>query len=233
MSKKCTFQWTAALITAIVLLGGLSLFFWKTDILSRAGDLDQLQGWLSSFAPWSELMFFFLQLSSVIVVPIPSNLMAAAGGMCFGFFRGALITFLAVSLGSFISFSLARTLGKNWVERFASQKLPAKYRGLFERKRDSFLVLAFLFPFFPDDLLCIFAGLTDISLKRFILIVLLTRPWGLFAASALGSCLPAVPAWSLPLFVIGGLLVFAAGMKYGDRVEAAILRRCNRSISKK
>lgn len=233
MHKKHSREWTMALIIAIALLGGLSLFFWKTDILSRTGDLEQLQAWLLSFAPWSELVFFFLQLSSVIVAPIPSNLMATAGGMCFGFFHGALITFLAVNLGSAITFSLARTLGQSWAERFAAQKLPDKYRMLFERKRDSFLALAFLFPFFPDDLLCIFAGLTEIPAKRFFLIVLLTRPWGLFAASALGASLPTAPSWSLPLLAIGGLLLFAAGMKYGDRVEAAILKHCSRSSSRK
>ena len=36
-------------------------------------------------------------------------------------------------------------------------------------------------------MLCILAGLTNITLGRFAVIVLLTRPWGLLAASALGG----------------------------------------------
>ncbi len=50
-----------------------------------------------------------------------------------------------------------------------------------------FLTLAFLFPFFPDDLLCILAGLSSLSFRCFAVIVLLARPWGLLFASALGG----------------------------------------------
>lgn len=225
MHEKRAPGWTVALLLAILLLGLLSLFLWKTDVLSRMGDLEQLRDYIQSFEPWSLLVFFLFQLSSVIIAPIPSNMMAMAGGMCFGFWRGAVVTFLAVNLGSATTFLLARTLGQRWVERLVSRKLSGRYRRFLERKRDTFLLLAFLFPFFPDDLLCILAGVTEIPVKRFFLIVLLARPWGLFAAAALGASLELFPSWALPLVGIGGVLLFAAGLKYGDKVEAAILQR--------
>lgn len=96
-------------------------------------------------------------------------------------------------------------------------------------KTDIFLVLAFLFPFFPDDVLCILAGLTQISFRRFAGIILCARPWGLLFASALGGASFSIPAWGMALIGAAGLLLFLLGMKYGDRAEAAILRRLRRN----
>lgn len=225
MKSRHSWQWIAALTATILLLAFLSLFLWKTDALSRFSSLEAIKDFLNSYAPWSQLIFFLLQLSSVIVAPVPSNLTAMAGGACFGLVQGFLMTFVAVNMGSFITFSLARILGHNWVERLVSRKLSDKYLNLIQRKRDSFLVLVFLFPFFPDDLICILAGLTDIPFRRFVLIVLLTRHWGLLAASAIGNSLFSIPSWLLPLLGIAGLLLFAFGLKYGDTIEDWILSR--------
>ena len=89
-------------------------------------------------------------------------------------------------------------------------------------------MLAFLFPFFPDDLLCILAGLTSISLRRFVVIALLTRPWGLLFASALGGASFSIPMWGMALIGVAGAALFLLGMKYGDRVETSVLKALRR-----
>ena len=90
------------------------------------------------------------------------------------------------------------------------------------------IALAFLFPFFPDDILCILAGLTDIPFPRFVVLVILFRPWGLLVSCAVGSSALSVPLWAMALLGAGGLAVFLLAMKYGDRLEAAILQRLER-----
>ena len=79
-----------------------------------------------------------------------------APALGFGWF---LITLVAVLVGSCTTFTLARTLCKNFADRVIRPKLSPKYLELLDRKRDTFLALAFFFPLFPDDLLCIMAGL--------------------------------------------------------------------------
>ncbi len=135
------------------------------------------------------------------------------------------ITFGAVALGSVAVFALARGLGRGFVDRLVSRKVSEKYLDVIRRKRDVFLVLAFLFPFFPDDVLCILAGLTDISFKRFVVLVLLARPWGLLVSCAVGGSVVTIPWWGMALLGVAGLAVFLLSMKYGDRVEEAILSR--------
>ena len=58
--------------------------------------------------------------------------------------------------------------------------------------------------------------------------MLLTRPWGLLVASALGGASFSLPWWGMALIGLGGLGLFLVGMKYGDQVEERVLRRLRR-----
>ena len=160
----------------------------------------------------------------MVLAPIPSNITALVGGVMFGTWVSFFLTYAAVLLGSILVFVLARNLGQAFVSRVVGERVSAKYLDVIHAKTDIFLVLAFLFPFFPDDLLCILAGLTAISLRRFAIIALLTRPWGLLFASALGGASFSMPVWGMALIGVAGLALFLVGMKYGNRVENAVLR---------
>lgn len=212
----------------IAILGGSVWALYATGFFEAAGSQEQLGAYIARCAPWSHLVYFGVQLVSVIVAPIPSNITAAAGAYLFGLWPAFLLTWGAVTLGSVIVFILARALGQQFVGQFVSEKLSDKYLDVIRRKRDVFLALAFLFPFFPDDILCILAGLTDISFKRFFLLAVAARPWGLLVACMVGSATLSIPLWGMALLGAGGLAVFLLAMKYGDRLEQAVIDRLKR-----
>ena len=218
-------KWLAGLAAALLILAGGAWFLWYTGFFSAATSLEGMQRYIAHFSPYSELVFFILQLVSVILAPIPSNITAAAGGLLFGVWPSFLLTAAAVTIGSTVVFLLARIIGKRFVGRFVSEKVSTRYLEVIQRKRDVFLILVFLFPFFPDDLICILAGLTDISLVRFTVIVALTRHWGLLVACAIGGNAMSIPIWGMVLIGLGGLALFLLGMKYGDRIEEQFIER--------
>lgn len=212
-------------VLVLAALAVIVLVMYRTGFFAAMRTKDGLAQYISATAPWSHLVYFLIQLASVIVAPIPSNITAAVGAVLFGLWPSFLLTWAAVASGSALVFLLARALGQKFADQFVSQKLSDKYLDVIRRKRDVFLALAFLFPFFPDDLLCILAGLTDIPFRRFFILVLLTRPWGLLVACAVGSSTLSIPLWGMALLGIVGLVLFLLAMKYGDRVEAAVLER--------
>ena len=212
-------------VFVLAALAVIVLVMYRTGFFAAMRTKNGLAQYISATAPWSHLVYFLIQLASVIVTPIPSNITAAVGAVLFGLWPSFLLTWAAVAAGSALVFLLARALGQKFADQFVSQKLSDKYLDVIRRKRDVFLALAFLFPFFPDDLLCILAGLTDISFRRFFILVLLTRPWGLLVACAVGSSTLSIPLWGMALLGAAGLVLFLLAMKYGDRVEAAILER--------
>ena len=212
----------------VAVLGGSVWALYATGFFQAAGSQEKLGAYIARCTPWSHLAYFGIQLASVVIAPIPSNITAAAGAYLFGLWPSFLLTWGAVTLGSVIVFGLARLLGQRFACRFVGRKLSEKYLDLIRRKRDVFLLLAFLFPFFPDDLLCILAGLTDISFKRFFLLVTLARPWGLLVACMVGSATVSIPLWGMALLGAAGLAVFLLAMKYGDKIEELIIKRLDK-----
>lgn len=212
-------KWILSLIFTLFLIGVLVVLMWQTGFFQAVGSISELQAYIQRWAPYSHLIYFLVQFASVILAPIPSNITAAAGAVMFGTLPSFLLTAAAVLCGSVVVFLLARVLGGAFVDRVVSRRLSQRYLTVIRNKRDSFLVLAFLFPFFPDDLICILAGLTDISLTRFLVIAVLTRPWGLLVACAVGGSTLLIPSWGMALIGVGGAALFVLGMKYGDRVE--------------
>lgn len=212
----------------LLLLTGLCLLLWKTGFFQAAGSVEGMQAYIERFAPYSQLVFFLIQFCSVILAPIPSNLSALAGAVLFGMWQAFALTAAAVFVGSAVVFLLARSLGQSFAEKFVSRRVSEKYQELFQTKRDTFLTLALLLPFFPDDLLCILAGLTDIPLRRYLIIVALTRPWGLLVASALGGSVVDIPLPAMAAIGAAGFLLFLLGMKYGDQLEEKLLKQIKR-----
>jgi len=213
------------LVLTVLLLAGGGWFLYCSGFFQAVRSSDSLRAYIVRFSPCSHLLFFLVQFLSVVLAPIPSNITAAAGGVLFGTWPAFLLTFTAVVSGSLLVFQLARVLGRDFTDKIVSQRLSERYQGILRAKAPVFLTLAFLFPFFPDDMLCILAGLTDLSFRRFAVIVLLARPWGLLFASALGGSALGLSPWVMLPIALIGLLLFLLGLRYGDRVEEAVLRR--------
>ena len=226
--KKVTRTWYAALAVTLLLVAGLTWALWVSGFFQAARTPQGIRGYIDRFAPYSQLVFFLIQLSSVILAPIPSNITAAAGGVLFGAMPAFLLTAGAVILGSAIVFQLARALGRPFAEGFITRRNLEEYSEVIRRKRDPFLFLAFLFPFFPDDLLCIMAGLTDIPFRRFLLLVVLARPWGLLVSCAVGGSVLHIPLWAIALLGVGGGILFLLTMKYGNRAQEFIIKKLKR-----
>lgn len=215
----------ALLLAAVLLCLGGGFFLYHTGFFAAASSMESLRSYIDRFAPYSHLCFFLVQFLSVVLAPIPSNITSVAGGVLFGTWPAFFLTYGAVISGSLLVFSLARGLGRDFTDRLVSRKLSEKYQSILETKAPIFLALAFLFPFFPDDVLCILAGLTSISLRRFLIIMLFTRPWGLLFSCALGGSTISLPLWAMIPIALAGLGLFLLGMRYGNQVEEAVLRR--------
>ena len=213
------------LLAVILLLAGGGVLLWRSGFFDALTSQQAMRDYIQRFAPYTHLCFFLIQFLSVLLAPIPSNITALAGGVLFGTWVSVLLTWAAGVLGSVLVFLLARYLGQSFVDRMVSQSVTSRYLEIIRRKQDVFLALVFLFPFFPDDLICILAGLTTIPFRRFLIITLLTRPWGLLVACALGGSALSIPLWAMALLAVGGIAVFLVCLKYGDRWENWLLER--------
>ena len=217
-------RWAAVLLTLALLAGG-GVFLWRSGFFAALTSTQAMQDYIEHFSPFGQCIFFVVQLLSVILAPIPSNITALAGAVLFGMWQSFFLTYAAVLAGSCVVFGLARALGRPFADRVVSRKISEKYLGIIHAKQDVFLLLVFLLPFFPDDVICILAGLTKISPLRFLVIVVISRPWGLLVSCLIGGGAAALPLWAMALLAAAGAACFAVCLRYGDRWEARILER--------
>ena len=103
-------RWNITLALTVLLLGGGLLFLWQTGFFAAATSLEGIRAYIEEFSPYSQAVFFSVQLASVILAPIPSNITAAAGALLFGMWPAFLLTWAAGALGSLVVFCLARAL---------------------------------------------------------------------------------------------------------------------------
>ena len=203
--------------------GGYAL--WKNGFFEKINSVEALREVIAGTGMWAGGVYFALQMMTVIIAPIPSNISMMAGALALGFWPAMIfLGVLAVGVGSVIVFLAARALGKKAVQRFLDKGVMDKYLPIIEEKQDMFLFLTMLFPFFPDDALCMLAGLTNIPLGRFVIIMALSRPWGLIVAALMGSGSISQPIWAWAVIGVAGLFIFYFAMKYSAQIEEALLR---------
>lgn len=201
----------------------LALLAVKSGVMEHIDSVEELREWISGYGGWAGMVFFLLQMLTVIIAPIPSNVTTLAGALALGFVRGFFLSALAVFAGSVLMFLLARRLGAKFVSRFVQTHTIAKYMPIIEEKRDAFLFITMLLPFFPDDAICIIAGLTNMPAMRFSLITLLTRPWGLLFAALVGSGMLQIPVWGWVVIVVVCAALFILSLRYGPKVEERLI----------
>ena len=216
--KKRARRIALAVLVVLALAAGV-LALYRNGWFERIGSVEELRALIDRAGAFAGIVFFLLQMLTVIIAPIPSNVTMMAGALALGFWQAMLLGIAAIWAGSMLMFLLARRLGHRAVQRWMDHGIMEKYLPVIEEKQDMFLFLTLLFPFFPDDMLCILAGLTSMPTARFAGIMLLARPWGLIFAALLGSGELSLPAWGWAVLVGVLAVIFVLAMKYSRQIE--------------
>ena len=145
-----------------------------------------LQRFIQQFGEYAVVIFILLQIIQVIIPILPGGISSVAGLLVFGNGWGLLYSCIGLIIGEAIGFLLVRYYGVSFVQLILSPKKYQKFDQLLTQKTKDIkkvLCLTMLIPFAPDDLVCLVAGLTKISFKEYIQIVLLLKPWSVGAYS--------------------------------------------------
>ena len=175
-------------IVLFLLLMGAIGWFVGVPMVRMAREPEQFRLWVDSFGVWSRLIFLGIVVFQVLVAFVPGEPIELAAGYIFGFWEGSLLTMAGFLIGSWMIFSLVKRFGVRLVEVFFSK---AQIEELsFLKNPQKTKVLAFILmtiPGTPKDFLSYFAGLTQMRLKEWLVIVAVSRSLSLVTSTASGA----------------------------------------------
>lgn len=149
--------------------------------------LQALQERLSKYSGiWGILIFTFIQALQVVIAVIPP--IQIVGGLLFGWFLGGLLSFAGTLLGTLCIFLLVKKFGRPLVEAFVNEKHMTKYKFLQdERKLTVILMILYLIPGIPKDVISYIVPLTKVSRRDFFMYVMPCRLPAIIISTVLGS----------------------------------------------
>ena len=174
--------------------------------------------WVESHGLWSRAAYVGMVFLQVLVAVIPGEPLEISGGYAFGAVQGTVLCMLGAFLGSVVVFAFVRRFGRELVEIFFPKEKIESLRFLQSSpKRDLLFWIVFVVPGTPKDLLCYFAGLTDLPWRTWLLIATVGRLPSIVTSTVGGSALgeqnyrAAVIAFAIALAVAGaGYLIYRA-----------------------
>ncbi|HGF8002018.1 MAG: TVP38/TMEM64 family membrane protein [Enterococcus faecium] len=160
----------------------LTIYFINLGVFK---DLNALRGLVGDSIILGPVIFIFIQILQVVIPIIPGGISTAAGVLIFGPYAGFIYNYVGICIGSIIIFLLGRRYGKPFILSMISDKTYNKYIGWLDNQNrfEKLFALAIFLPVAPDDVLCLMAGLTNISVKRYTLIILIAKPLSIFLYS--------------------------------------------------
>ena len=177
-------------IAVFLLLGAALAWFVGRPLIRFAKEPEVFRAWVADHGPLGMAAYTGMVFLQVLVAIIPGEPLEIAGGYAFGAVWGTVLCLLGAFLGSAAVFAVVRKWGVPLVEVFFPQDKLDKLTFLkTSPKRTALLWLVFTVPGTPKDLLCYFAGLTDLRWSSWLLIASVGRLPSIITSTVGGNAL--------------------------------------------
>lgn len=184
------------------------IIYFKTGLSERFENFEALKTFILDSGFWGIAIFIGLTVFQVVVLPIPEAVTILLGVAIYGATWSFVLSVIGTMIGSLISFMLGKVFGRRLCNWMFGHENTEKYARILNEKGRFLFIIMLLFPAFPDDMLCMIAGITSMSYAYFTVICLLTRPVMIGLTAYLGSGIIPFSGWGIPIWVAIVCLLF-------------------------
>lgn len=205
-------------IAVIILLVGIIIYLFPVmrDLSSPEGQAAFKQR-VDDSGILGMLSLFGLQFAQIFLIIVPGEPIEILAGMCYGDLWGTVFIMISAFIITTIVFFMVRKFGRKLVYSFCDEKTVAKIENskLFQnpKKIELIMLILFLIPGTPKDLLVYIAGLLPLKPLRFILISTFARLPSVVSSTFAGGSIVA-GNWTHGIaiyavtFILVGLFIF-------------------------
>ncbi len=199
-------------------------FLEKTCFLEKFNNIEKFRQYIAEFGNRAVILFILIQFLQVVILPIPSFVTVGAGVLLFGAFWGSIYSSIGIIFGSISSFFVGRILGVKVVKWLIGERALKKTLKIIKGKDKLLFTFMFLFPFFPDDLLCFIAGVTTMPTVFFLIMIIVVRLITIFISSYSinNSLIPFNTWWGILIWILlflGTLIISVVICKHADLTQ--------------
>lgn len=173
ISKK---TWAKLIALVAVVLLALGYVVWDITsagpVSSFLGDHDKVVESVEKMGFFAPALYIVINILQIILAPIPGQVVGGVGGYIFGWW-GVLWTLIGSTIGYFIVILIARKFGRPLLEKIFKKEAVEKFDFALGNNAAIILFLIFLLPGLPDDMVGYMAGLTDIPMKKLLVLITL------------------------------------------------------------
>ena len=225
LDKKAVYRLILCVLIFLCIAGAVFFAICATGIIKKITSIEALRDYISEFGNMAVFLFILFSFLQVIILPVPGSVTVAAGVALFGPLKCSIFSFIGITLGSIVAFTIGRVVGEKAVRWIVGEETLKKWLQKLKGKDYLILSIMFLLPLFSDDVLCFVAGLSSMTWTYFIVMIVITRVTSILATSYSVGLIPLTTWWGIMIWLIIGALVVAAFWvvcKYSDKIDGFI-----------
>lgn len=158
-------------VVIVLLLVGVVCWYVGNPLVKFASEPEKFRIWVNSNCVWGRFAYVGMMILQIIAAFLPGEPFEMVAGYAFGTIEGTALCFIASAIGSILVLLLTRKFGIKLVKLFFDDNKINSVNFLHSSpKRILMFAVIFVLPGTPKDLLCYFAGVTDIKMWILILI---------------------------------------------------------------
>ncbi|SFO10779.1 Uncharacterized membrane protein YdjX, TVP38/TMEM64 family, SNARE-associated domain [Proteiniclasticum ruminis] len=171
-------EWKIQITKINLLIGLFTITLFSISTITMFLELVKVNGVesvLKSYGRFSKAIYFLICFLQPIILPLPEPITITAGNVVFGKFIGFTLGFLGTVLGIVTMFFISRIANTKLKLTIINSKNLAKYNKLVKKNETFILILLFIFPILTDEIICIGAGLSRITFRKFLLTAVFSK----------------------------------------------------------
>jgi len=214
MKEKTAKKWMRRMVLLAVLAASVLCYYcvpFVHDGMNRifqmfaSGDFTVVKEFVQSYGAYAALASFGLMILQSVAAPLPAFLITFANANLFGWWKGALLSWMSAMTGAALCFYIARILGRDAAMKLTSKAGLEQIDSFFEKYGRNTILICRLLPFISFDIVSYAAGLTSMSFGSFMIATGIGQLPATIVYSYVGSMLTG----GAKLMVTGLMILFA------------------------
>ena len=201
-----------------------------TGLIAKINSVEGLRDYISQTGSMAALIYIAFCFLQAVLLPVPGSVAVGVGVAMFGPLKCAVYSFIGILLGSIVAFYVGRKIGYKAACWIAGKDSIDKWLEKLKGKDYLILSIMFLLPLFPDDVLCFVAGLSSMTDRFFIVMIVITRAISVVSTSYSFELIPFNTWWGIMIWLsllVLILISFKLVLKYSDQIDGFLKDKLN------